>query len=135
MRPKFLVFITLLFLSTFAIADCSNPIPVNKLLVESHKYNEESVCAVGKINIEFEGNELSEGGSSIWLGFFKAGSTKDEIAKDQARMEQFSSEFQGQCVYVNGHFSTSTKGHFAMWPAGINRISNIKAAPANTCTL
>ncbi|MCC6073935.1 hypothetical protein ACFPTX_19690 [Pseudomonas sp. GCM10022188] len=135
MQPRLLALLTAVLLPTFAFADCSNPIPVSKLLAETQNYDENPVCATGKINIEFEENDLSEGNKSIWLGFFKRGSTKEEIAKDQARMDAWAAEFQGKCVYVNGHFSTATKGHFGMWPAGINSISNITAAPKNTCKL
>jgi hypothetical protein len=136
---KVLVMLVIGTLSVLSMAspekECEFQGAVDQLLAKSSQYNQKFVCITGIVHIEFEGTQLSFGNSKIWLDFFEGPNySAESVDRDTKRMNEWKQQFQDECVVLRGRFNTSNNGHFGMWPAGIEAITNIAATEPKKCS-
>ncbi|HEY6096051.1 MAG TPA: hypothetical protein VIU93_13965 [Gallionellaceae bacterium] len=85
--------------------ECARIVLVEQVLLDPALYDSKKICIAGILNIEFEGDALIWGQSSVWLNFYHGPPWfNKEIDRDKRRMEDWKQKYQHTCVLINGTF-------------------------------
>ena len=110
----------------------ANLVPISELLTDPSRYDGRGVFTFGIVSLEFEGFQISREDDALWLSLFTGPPyTQDSVDADWARIERWRSRFEGKCVILRGTFvkgQDGRAGHFGMWPAEIEKVTEIRLA-------